>query len=259
MTGADLLAGFGQALLDPALPVPCGLATWNGSDPAQRFGIYRNNVVVSLVDALSARFPVVGELTGVAFFRAMARLYVLEQPPRSRLMAEYGTSFPRFIDGFRPACALPYLGDVARLEAARTTACHAKDAPSLGAGAFAALDPASLGDVCITLHPSAAILTSRHAIFSVWAAHQGAVDIGTVDPSVPEDVLVVRPEFEVEVTRLGDGLAVFLRVLAAGENLGAAALEGASAAPGFDLAGALRLLISTGVASALHTPAEGMR
>lgn len=44
------------ALLDPAQPCPPGLTTWNGSDPAHRFAVYRNNVIVSLVDALADTF-----------------------------------------------------------------------------------------------------------------------------------------------------------------------------------------------------------
>mgnify|MGYP001390820627 CR=1 FL=1 len=46
---------FAAALLDAERAVPSGLVAWNGSDPARRFAIYRNNVVVSLVDALERR------------------------------------------------------------------------------------------------------------------------------------------------------------------------------------------------------------
>jgi len=63
-------ADFAQRLLKPDLPCPSGLKTWNGSDPAPRFAVYRNNVVVSLVDALAQTFPVTQALVGEAFFRA---------------------------------------------------------------------------------------------------------------------------------------------------------------------------------------------
>ncbi len=66
-------AAFAEALLDPAAPCPPGLTSWNGSDPAQRFAIYRNNVIVGLIDALADTYPVTEELVGEAFFRAMAR------------------------------------------------------------------------------------------------------------------------------------------------------------------------------------------
>ena len=96
---------FAAALLDPELPPPDGLVAWNGSDPARRFAVYRNNVVVSLVDALADTFAVTQELVGEAFFRAMARVFALADPPKSRLMAFYGESFPNFIAGFPPVLA----------------------------------------------------------------------------------------------------------------------------------------------------------
>ena len=49
---------FVAALFDAELPPPTGLTAWNGSDPATRFAVYRNNVVVSLIDALADTYPV---------------------------------------------------------------------------------------------------------------------------------------------------------------------------------------------------------
>lgn len=245
-------AAFARALLDPDLPVPAGLVTWNGSDPARRFAVYRNNVAVSLVDALAARFPVVQALTGEGFFRAMARVHAMESPPRSRLMACFGDDFADFIARFPPADSVPYLADVARLEAARTTAFHAADAPALDAAAFAALDPATLADLSVRLHPSVQIVTSAFAVFSLWAAHQGDRDIGDVDPFLPEDALVARPALEVQVTRLGPGEAVWFRALATGACLGDAT-DLAGADPLFDPTAALLRLITTG--AAMESPA----
>lgn len=45
------------ALLDPEHEIPAALITWNGSDPAQRFAVYRNNVTVSLLEAIADTFP----------------------------------------------------------------------------------------------------------------------------------------------------------------------------------------------------------
>ncbi|MEO8121927.1 MAG: DNA-binding domain-containing protein, partial [Rhodoferax sp.] len=66
---------FANALLNAELPCPSGLKTWNGSDPGTRFAVYRNNVMVSLIDALADTYPVVQELVGEEFFRAMARVF----------------------------------------------------------------------------------------------------------------------------------------------------------------------------------------
>src|SRR5512139_2634059 len=91
---------FGKALLDPDRPVPADIHVWDGSDPARRFAVYRNNVVSSLVDALAATFPVVQELVGEEFFRAMSAVYVRRSPPGSPVLATYGHSFADFVEEF---------------------------------------------------------------------------------------------------------------------------------------------------------------
>jgi hypothetical protein len=52
----------------------------------------------------------------VEFFRAMARFYVRETPPRSPLLFEYGHGFPEFIERYQYASRMPWLADVARIE-----------------------------------------------------------------------------------------------------------------------------------------------
>ncbi len=172
MSGQSEFAG---ALLDPGLDCPAGLRAWNGSDPATRFAVYRNNVVVSLIDALADGFPVTQALVGEAFFRAMARAWVQSQPPRTRVLAHAGEDFPQFVERFAPARQLAYLAGVARLEFARVRAYHAADAgsvdvPALGA-AFALPDAALR--LRLGLHPSLSLLASPYAVVSLWAAHQG--------------------------------------------------------------------------------------
>ena len=113
---------------------PDGLAAWNGSDPAARFAVHRNNVVASLVDALAETFPVSQELVGEEFFRAMAKALRAAHRRRARcVLATYGDAFPAFVERFPPAQALPYLADVARLEMARVRAFHAADAQPVSA------------------------------------------------------------------------------------------------------------------------------
>ncbi len=249
---------WAPALLDAACPVPAGLRTWNGSDPAPRFAVYRNNVVTSLVAALADTFPVVRELVGGEFFDAMARLFVAAHPPASPVLTEYGDRFPAYIESFPPTAAVPYLADVARLERQRVRTFHAADAPALDAAHVAArlADPDALASARVTLHPSAAVLVSRFAIVSLWAAHQGHGDIAQVDPDLPEAALVLRRDDDAAVIGVGHAAAAFIGALADGGTLAAAADAGAQADPAdgvaFDLAAALSLLIGHGVISQWH-------
>ena len=131
--------------LRPLAPRPGARAT--GRNPGGRpslgqttVHIYRNNVFASLTDALATRFPVC-PLVGDEFFRALAGVFVELSPPRSPVLMFYGDEFATFIDTFPPASSVPYLGDVARLEAGRTHAYHAADGEPLSVNDFAASRP----------------------------------------------------------------------------------------------------------------------
>ncbi|NWG24643.1 MAG: putative DNA-binding domain-containing protein, partial [Pseudorhodoplanes sp.] len=103
---AERQSGFARALLDPARGVPPGVIAHTGHRIQKRFAVYRNNVTASLVTALRTRFPVIEKLVGDEFFAAMARVFVLENPPRSPILAEYGDSFPSFLERFAPMAEL---------------------------------------------------------------------------------------------------------------------------------------------------------
>ena len=84
----------------------------HASAPAKRFAVYRNNVVVSLIDALATRFPAVQRIVGEEFFRAMAGV---RAGASAALALDDGLwrDLPAFVETFAPAAELPYLADVA--------------------------------------------------------------------------------------------------------------------------------------------------
>ena len=258
MTATSTQEEFARALLDARLALPPGLRAWNGSDPARRFNVYRNNVMVSLSQALASAFPVTCELVGEQFFRAMARQYVRTSPPASPALLEYGDGFADFIAGFPPASGLPYLADVARLERLRVHSHHAHDAPLLPPGALQAYmaDPDGLSNLRVQLHPACRVLRSRFAVVSLWAAHQQETEarrhahLARLDCAQAEDALVLRPVHEVSVVLLPPGAADFLLALAEGLRLGDA-VASASDVPGYRLEDSLALLIKPGVACSL--------
>jgi hypothetical protein len=135
---------FARAVLDAAAPVPPGLIGPDGQPSATRFAVYRNNVVLGLIDALKAAFPVVCALVGEDFFAAMARAHAVETPPASPVMHDYGADFPAFIARFAPAASLPYLADVARLEWAWVEAYHAAEAWPLSPASIARVKQAAI-------------------------------------------------------------------------------------------------------------------
>lgn len=254
--GASAQALLATALLDPEQICPPGLRAWNGSDPTRRLAVYRNNVLSSLVDALAQTFPVVRQLVGEEFFRAMAAVFVRQSPPRSRVLAHYGGDLPGFIERFEPARSVPYLADMARLELARVRAYHAADAPALASEAvsLALASGERMAELRLLCHPSLAVIESRFAVVSLWAAHQGQGDLATVDPDQAEATIVLRQGIDVLVLRAPPGAAEFMMAIGRGQNLGDAASRAASAHADFDLSATLALLLGHDALTAIHLP-----
>jgi putative DNA-binding protein len=241
-------ASFAGALLDAAAAVPAAIDAPGAQTAARRFAVHRNNVVAGLVNALRSRFPATEKIVGDEFFAVMARAFVVQEPPNMPVLARYGDEFPSFVAAFTPARELPYLADVAELEAARTRAYHAADAVPVDARTFAALDANTLGGVRIALHPSAEIVRSPYPIVTIWAMNSGERKLAAVEDWRGEDALVIRPHLDVEVRLLPPGGAAFLLALAAGETFAKAAEAALVENSEFDLADNLAGLITWGVA-----------
>ena len=206
---------FARAVRDPDLVVPRGVTSHNSDAPRERFAIYRNNVMVGLVSALEARFPATRKIVGEDFFKGAAKSFAATQPPRSPLMMFYGDAFPAFLADFEPAREVPYLADVARLEAARTRAYHAADAKPLTPAALVGGQPDALAGTRFILHPSVEIVASDYPIVTIWAMNSGEIELAPITDWRGEDALVSRPGFDVEVRRLPPGAKTFLQNLAA--------------------------------------------
>ena len=235
-------AGFAPALLDPAAPAPAGLV-----EP-KRYDIHRNNVTVSLIDAIAAIYPAVERITGTDFFRTMARAHVRSTPPASPLLFEYGRDFPDFIDAYAHAQQMPWLGDVARIERAWLDAYHAADAQVLSLADLAAVDPARLADAVLVPHPAARVVRSRYPAWSIFVMNrQPAAPGARFESDAAEDTLVTRPAFDVMVRLLPPGGASLLVALMSGQSLGAAVAAAAADSEAFDLNANLAGIVDAGV------------
>lgn len=243
-------AGFAAALLDPARPVPEGLVAPGGRPAGKRFDVYRNNVVVSLTEALGVAFPVVKKLVGEANFRVLARAFLQDHPPRTPRLMLWGDELPAFLEGFAPVASLGYLPDVARLEQAIRESYHAAEAPPFDAGALAELDFEGLMALRLTLAPSVRLLASRWPVLSIWRYNTEA---GAPKPMMAaEAVLVSRPGFDPAPALLPEGGVAFLSALGRGESLGAA-LETPGLPDPFDIDTTLGLVLN---GAALTSPGD---
>ncbi|OZI19771.1 DUF2063 domain-containing protein [Bordetella genomosp. 9] len=248
----DHAGAFAPGLTDPGYAPPADLIARHGKGMEKRYNVYRNNVTVSLIDALAAIYPAVQRITGVDFFRAMARFHVRATPPASPLLFEYGRDFPDFIAAYEYARDMPWLADTARIERAWLDAYHAADAAPLVAGSLAAIHPAALAELRFAPHPAARIVRSPYPALSIFTMNKTDGPITPLCSSDAEDALITRPGHDVIVTRLPPGGATFLDSLLAGDTLGQSASAAFHAEPAFDLAANLAGMISAGVFTAIR-------
>ncbi|MDP5349541.1 MAG: DNA-binding domain-containing protein [Paracoccaceae bacterium] len=251
MTG--LVDDFLPALMDPDRPVPAGLQDGLGRPAGRRFNVYRNNVTVSLIDALMQGFPAVVKLLGAEYFAAIARVFVQDNPPQSRLMMHYGAGFPAFLETVPALARLGYVGDVARLELALRRSYHAADAEPLDPALLGAIAPDDLPATRFTLAPALMLIRSDWPIHAIWAFNMIP---GSPAPQVQgqaQDVLITRPDFDPVAQPLPPGGSTFVAALIAGASLGTAHDAGLAETADFDPTTILGLLIAGGALTGLNT------
>ena len=221
---------------------------------AARFQVYRNNVFISLTQALADVYPVARRLVGEAFFDQLARRFIRTHPSRSGNLHEFGRELPAFCGALRETQALPYLADVAALEWAYHEVFHAADAAPLDVARLGQMPEAELDRLRFVLHPATRLVASRHPILAIWEANQGAPG---AEPEVgldagPDHLLVARRNLDRWIARLTAGELVLLAELAAARPLGAACEAAASAQPGIDLGATMGRFVADRTLTAFH-------
>lgn len=240
---------FRAALFDPEQNVPHSLVDADTRPAGKRFDVYRNNVILSLIDALRSSFPVIQKMLGTETFTNLAGLYVRAHPPSDPRMMLFGTSFPEFLERFEPLQHLGYLADVARLELAQRHSYHAADAPPIDPSVFAELAPEALASAVITFAPPVRLVRAPWPILDIW--HFNMTE-GAPQPSAhAQDVLITRLEFDPQMHALPEGGGDLIAALMSGAALGDALDKVQLDHPEFDFSALLGLLLQTGALSAL--------
>lgn len=244
-------ADFTRAMMDAGQPVPEGLTDHLGEPAGRRFSVYRNNVAVSLTQAMHSAFPVIAKLLGKQNMDGLAGIYLHQHPPSSPLMMFYGEHFPAFLEGMEQLKHLGYLGDVARLELALRRAYHAADAAPIAPETLGALPPDALLNTRLTLAPAVQVLRSPWPIHAIWRYN---TEDGAPKPAPQaQDVLITRPEFDPIPQNLPPAGAVWIRALMAGATIGEAMEHAAAEDEAFDLGSTLALLLQGGAVTGLDS------
>jgi hypothetical protein len=241
---------FRRALLDPAAAVPDGLSGPGATPAGRRFNVYRNNVAVSLTDALREGFPVLTKLLGEQNIDGLAGIYLRAHPPASPLMMHFGAALPEFLAATPQLAHLGYLPDVARLELALRRSYHAADATPIDPDLLGATDPDRLMQARLTLAPTVQLLRSDWPLFDIWRFNTR--DNAPQPGAAAQDVLITRPEFDPTPQVLLSGGAAWIEALSQRATFGQALETAQTAAPDFDLGACLGLLLQGGAITALN-------
>ena len=255
----SVAASFRTAILDPRRAEPETVTGPRGKKAVRRFNVYRNNVTMSLMNALADIFPAVQRITGETLFREIARAFVRAHPPVSPLLFLYGHDFPAFVAASEHAGRMPYLADVARVERSWLTAYHAADIAPLEPHALATIPGEDLEQAVFTPHPATGLVVSPFAVFDIFDANRAEGPVGHIDTGRPQSVLVTRPGEEIRVTALPPGDDAFFASLLNGETLGEAVAAGMAAAETFDINTAIGGLLQTGAFVAVGIQDEQAR
>lgn len=243
---------FAGALRDADDAVPQTIVGRGGEQPDKRFNVYRNNVAVSLVEALRSTYPALEQQLGSDFFAAMARVFIQAHPPQSPVLYEWGGEMAAFLERFAPVADYPYLPDLARIEWAWLSAYHAQDQMPMDAAILATVAADQLDGLRFRFHPSAHLVRSPYGVFTQWqASHDDGISPDADPYEHGEEGLIVRPDMEVVVSVLPAGGGAFIAALMEGAALGEAAEHALQAEPDFDLGMHLGGLLQSGALSAL--------
>ena len=208
----------------------------------QRLNIYRNNVNISLREALSAVYPVVNLLVGDEFFKSMAHNYIKLHPSMSGNLHDFGKHFSQFIKNFSPARKLIYLPDIAKLEWAYHSIFHAANSPTFDIEKLQQVSTTDYGELFFKLSPACTLIDSQYPILQIWKTNKALIDNPELEPFEPisldeggDLILVLRKDLDIEFHQLSACEFSFLKALQQGDNFFSACDAASRARPDCDV------------------------
>ena len=245
----DLQSAFASAVRFGSTDVVAPWVVADGLDPAQRVGIYANNVRENFLATLEATFPVLTRLAGRDWLRQSGTAYLRTCPSRCGNLHYVGERYPAFLDAELAGAPHAYFADVARLEWAYQEVLVAAEPGTLDFAGLVLVAPEHHASIRFALSPAARLVGSPYPLLAIWQANQpGVPDDGRVI-SLDEGaarLLVIRRADHVELRELPAGEFAFLGAVAGARTLEHAATAAVHADPTFDLPVSLGRLAQLG-------------
>jgi hypothetical protein len=190
--------------------------------PAERgLGIYRNNLLHTLIDVLAANFPVLQKVLTDKVFMFCARAYIYEHPSVSGDLNAYGSGFSGFLAKIPELKEHPYLNDLGNFEYLLEQVYYAtSDEPTTGEMLQKRIS--NEGEATrLNLRASMQILQTSHIIHPIWKVYQESAGDEEVELIENESTyLIWQSDFASVYCPLEEKWKLLIGALTGGTTLG---------------------------------------
>ena len=218
---------------------------------SDKFALCRNQMHKTLASRLETVFPTVKSIVGNEFFTKLTAAYSRANKLIGPEAPEFSEGLPDFIDEFEPALSFPYLPDIGMLDLGYWKSLNALDHQSIQPNLFTELTPELLAKCRISLHPACYWFSSQYAIYHIWKLYHSSQPPQHIDHRVPQDVIIIRPQYKVEVHEIDTGFIKVLDTLDNSGTLQEAFDEGSAWDANFNTVTAIQFLVQNGLIAKL--------
>ncbi|NQZ51586.1 MAG: putative DNA-binding domain-containing protein [Moritella sp.] len=195
----------------------------------QGISIYRRNLLANAERALSITFPTVFELLDSDIRTDLVQQFLKTSPPIQGDWGQWGAEFSEFIAATKIGVDYPYLAHCAALDWHVHCALHGCD-QSLDQTSLQLLANCEPEHVFITFNDNVKLLSTSYPVAEIFDAHhhddqvQRDVALNLAKQAlssvlVDHTVMIYRPEFKPQVTKLTESEGRFILSLMLGDSL----------------------------------------
>jgi hypothetical protein len=161
-----------------------------GDIPLDRLKIYRNNILLNLLNALKITYPKVCKIVGENHFDDLVRPFCFKTPPLEGCLDAWGGCFPQYLASHSIKDKFPFLEDLAQFEWLKNQVFLLREQKTLGIDTLSDLMEQGWENWSVQLNPTVFLLESAYDFKQI---------LDYVDNSIP----ALRPPYEKTTYLLG--------------------------------------------------------
>jgi len=211
-------------------------AIWN-EEPAvlaesgfdsQGINIYRRNLLANAQRALTISFPTIFALLDSDISDSLTQQFLRQYPPSHGDWAQWGECFDKFIATTQVADDYPYFPDCATVDWHIHCALQGKD-QTLDQASLSLLQSSEPENIVVEFNTNVSLVKTIYPLTEIYQAHHGdkiqrevamkQAKSALSSPLQEHVVMIYRPEFQPQVTRLTHSESEFILCLHAGNSL----------------------------------------